>query len=159
VYKRLIEYVEGPETQTPVPLEDVSAFFDAYQKQHGKRAKLFNALTGLTTFGATLIPFVGPSFKDAHVVFTGGFIPGLRQAIGDLSGQQLQNLTGRSWQNVEVIADHGGSITKYIFIQRGEQVFNGNIPPNVHQLIMNFRGIEVTGYEVIESTAKQATKQ
>jgi hypothetical protein len=153
------EFLEGPETQTPAPLEDVSAFFDAYQKQHGKRAQVFNTLSGLTTLGAALIPFVGPSFKDAHVVFTGGFIPGLRQAVGDLSGQQLQNLTGRSWQNVEVIPDHGGSITKYVFIQRGEQVFTGPVKPNVRKLIMNLRGFEVTGFEVIESTPKQATKQ
>lgn len=156
---KTLEYSEGPPTQTPVPLEDVSAFFDAYQKLHGTRARVFNTLNGLATLGAALIPFVGPSVKDAHVVFTGGFIPGLRQAVGDLSGQQLQNLTGRTWQNVEVIADHGGSITKYIFIQRGEEDFPGPVKQKTRKLVTNLRGIEVTGFEVVESTPKQATQQ
>jgi hypothetical protein len=159
VYDPNVEFFEGPETQTPVPLEDVSAFFDSYQKQHGKRAKLFNTLSGLTTLGASLIPFFGPGFKDAHVAFTGGLIPGLRQGIGDLSGQQLQNLTARTWQNIEVLADRGGSVTKYIFVQRGEQVFTGTVKPNLRKQIMNLRGIEVTGFEVIESSAKQAVQQ
>jgi hypothetical protein len=154
-----IEFLETQVTQTPAPLEDVSAFFDAYQKQQGKRARLFNILDGVTTLGASLIPFFGPGFKDAHVAFTGGLIPGLRQGIGDLSGQQLQNLTARSWQNVEVLADRGGSLTKYIFIQRGEQIYNGKVKPNIHNEIKNIRGIEVTGFEVLESTAKQATQQ
>ena len=147
------EYVESRDPETPVPVEDVSAYFDAYLKQFGKRAKLFNVANGLTTLMTSLIPFFGPGFKDAQVVFTGGLIPGLRQGIGDLSGQQLQNLTGRTWQNVEVIPDHGGSITKFIFIQRGEQVFSGPVKPNVHKLIMNIRGIEVTGYEVTDGSA------
>ncbi|HYY58592.1 MAG TPA: hypothetical protein VE842_14760, partial [Pyrinomonadaceae bacterium] len=77
-----IEFFEGQETQTPAPLEDVSAFFDAYQKQQGKRARLFNILDGVTTLGAALIPFFGPGFRDAHVALTGGLIPGLRQGIG-----------------------------------------------------------------------------
>lgn len=154
-----IEFLETQETQTPAPLEDVSAFFDAYQKQQGKRARLFNILDGVTTLGASLIPFFGPGFRDAHVALTGGLIPGLRQGIGDLSGQQLQNLTARSWQSVEVLADRGGSLTKYIFIQRGEQIYTGRVKPNVHKEIKNIRGIEVTGFEVVESTAKQATQQ
>lgn len=153
------EYVEGNDSQTPVPLEDVSAYFDAYQKQAGKRAKLFNVFSGVTTLMTSLIPIFGPGFKDASVIFNGGLVPGMRHAIGDLSGQQLQNLTGRSWQNVEVIPDHGGSITKYIFIQRGEQVFTGPVVPNVRKLIMNIRGVEVSAFEVTdgEETTSAAT--
>lgn len=154
-----VEYLEGPETQTPIPLEDVSGFFDAYNKSKGKKARVFNALSGLTTLGAALIPFVGPGFKDAHVVFTGGLMPGLRQGLGDLSGQQLQNLTARTWETVEVISDRGGSISKYVFFQRGEQVFSGQVKPNIHKLIMNIRGVEVTGFEVVESEPKVATQQ
>jgi hypothetical protein len=153
------EYLEGPETQTPIPLEDVSGFFDAYNKTKGRKARLFNTLAGVTTLGAALIPFVGPGFKDAHVVFTGGLIPGLRQGLGDLSSQQLQNLTARTWESVEVLSSGGGSISKYVFIQRGEQFFSGEIKPNVHKAIMNIRGMEVTGFEVTESAPKQATPQ
>jgi len=149
-------YVDGGGPETPLPMEDVSAFFDAYQKQAGKRAKVFNIFEGMTTLMASLVPIFGPGFKDAHVIFTGGFIPGAKKAIGDLSGQQLQNLTSRSWQNVEIISDHGGSLTKVIFIQRGEQSFNeGNrlVGTNIRKLILLIRGIEVTGFEVSESKA------
>ncbi|MDX6499207.1 MAG: hypothetical protein QOG23_2467 [Blastocatellia bacterium] len=149
-------YVENKDPETPVPLDDVSAYFDAYQKQAGKRAKLFNIFSGMTTLMTSFIPIFGPGFKDAQVIFTGGLVPGIRQGIGDLSGQQLQNLTGRTWQNVEVIPDHGGSITKYVFIQRGEQLFNSNskeVKPMLRKLIMNIRGIEVTGFEVTNGAA------
>ena len=155
----VIEYMEGPETQTPIPLEDVSGFFDANVKTKGRKARLFNILGGVTTMGAALIPFVGPGVKDAHVVFTGGLIPGLRQGFGDLSGQQLQNLTARTWETVEVISDRGGSVSKYVFFQRGEQIFSGQVKPNIHRVIMSIRGIEVTGFEVTESEPKTATKQ
>ncbi|HKO42393.1 MAG TPA: hypothetical protein VJU84_03835 [Pyrinomonadaceae bacterium] len=154
-----VEYFEGPETQTPIPLEDVSGFFDAFVKSKGRKAKLFNILSGVTTFGAALIPFVGPGVKDAHVVFTGGLIPGLRQGFGDLSGQQLQNLTARTWETIEVISDRGGSVSKYVFFQRGEQIFSGQVRPNIHKLAMNIRGVEITGFEVTESEPKVATKQ
>lgn len=159
IFDKEVEFLEGQETQTPAPLEDVSAFFDAYQKKHGKRAKMFNAINGLTTLGASLIRFFGPGFRDAHVAFTGGLVPGLRQGLGDLSGQQLQNLTSRSWQNVEVLPDRGGSITKYIFIQRGVEAFTGMVKPNLRKQIMNIRGVEVTGFEVVESEPKVATQQ
>jgi hypothetical protein len=154
-----IEYLEGPDTQTPIPLEDVSGFFDAYNKTKGRKARLFNTLAGVTTLGAALIPFVGPGFRDAHVVFTGGLIPGLRQGLGDLSSQQLQNLTARTWESVEVLSSGGGSVSKYVFIQRGEQFFSGSVKPNVQKAIMNIRGMEVTGFEVTESAPKQATPQ
>lgn len=151
------EYLDGPDTQSPAPLEDVSAYFSAYQKLYGKKPKLFNVLDGTTTLLTSLIPLFGPGFKDAQVIFTGGLIPGLRQGLGDLSAQQLQNITARAWQNVEIIPDHGGSLIKYIFIPRGEQVFNGDVKPHVRKLIMNMRGIEVNGFEVTDSTATQAT--
>lgn len=154
-----IEYFEGPETQTPIPLEDVSGYFDAYIKSKGKRARMFNAISGVTTLGASLIPFFGPGFRDAHVAFTGGLVPGLRQGLGDLSGQQLQNLTARTWETAEVIPGGGGSASKYVFFQRGEQVFSGSVKPNMHKLIMNIRGVEVTGFEVTESEPKAATQQ
>jgi hypothetical protein len=155
----VIDYLEGPETQTPIPLKDVSGFFDAWSKSKGTRARVFNALSGVTTFAAALIPFVGPGVKDAHVVFTGGVIPGLREGLGDLSGQQLQNLTARTWETSEVISDRGGSVSKYVFFQRDEQQFTGRVKPNIRKLVMNIRGIEVTGFEVNESEPKVASKQ
>ena len=87
-----VSYIEGPPTVSPSPLA-VSAYFDAYNKSKGKRAIFFNVLDALTLVGTSLVPVTGPSFKDAQVFWSGGFVPGVHKAMGDISGQQLQNLT------------------------------------------------------------------
>ena len=158
-----IQFFDGPVTISPVPLPAVSAYFDVYTKTRGKRAKFFNVLAGMATLGASLVPIFGPGFKDAHVIFTGGLVPGLKTAVGDLSGQQLQNLTALSWETVEVVAAAGGSVNKYVFIPRGVQLVGPgsaevSLAP-VQQEIRGILGVEITGYEVTESEAKQAAPQ
>ncbi len=152
------EYLEGPPTLPPVPLAGVSGFFDAYNKVKGKKALLFRILEGVSILGTSITPFVGPGFKTSQLIFNGGVIPGLRLGFGDLSGQQLQNLTALSWQNVEVIPAAGGSLDKYIYIPRNEQFFGtGSVKPSVKKQTINIQGLEVTGFEVIESEAVEAT--
>jgi hypothetical protein len=152
------EYLEGPPTLPPVPLAGVSGFFDAYNKVKGKKALLFRILEGVAILGTSITPFVGPGFKTSQLIYNGGLIPGLRLGFGDLSGQQLQNLTALSWQNVEVIPAAGGSLDKYIYIPRNEQVFGtGSVKPSVKKMTINIQGLEVTGFEVTESEAVEAT--
>jgi hypothetical protein len=149
-------YEEGPATLAPLPLAAVTAFFDGDEKVNGKKAKFFNITDGLATLGSSLIPFFGPGFKDAHVAFTGGLVPGIRRGLGDLSSQQLQTLTALSWQGVEVVAAKGGSVEKFVFIQRGDQVFSAGFGERLRKTIKNIEGMEVVGFEVIESEPKRA---
>ena len=155
-------YMEGPPTVAPARLATVSAHFDAFQKTKGRRAVMFNILDGLTTFGAALVPFAGPSLQDAHTVVSGGFIPGLHKAMGDLSSQQLQNLTALSWQDIESIAPGGGSIEKLVYIQRnaqfaGQSVTVYGISKKTEKQITNLLDLEITGYEVNETAGQEAT--
>jgi hypothetical protein len=113
-----IDYFEGPPTISPVPLAAVSAYFNSDYKVTGARAITLNILDGITTLGSAAVPFAGPSFKIGASVFTAGFVPGLRKYMGDLSDQQLQTLTGQSWQSSETVAANGGSIDKFVYIQR-----------------------------------------
>lgn len=152
-----VEYLEGPATLPAIPLASVSGFFDAYNKLKGKKATVFRILDGVATLGTSIIPFVGPGFKTSQLIFTGGLIPGLRMGFGDLSGQQLQNLTALSWQNVEVIPAAGGSLDKYIYIPRNRQDFGVGVRPAVRKIPYNLLGLEVTGFEVTESEAIVAT--
>jgi hypothetical protein len=156
---RNTDYLEGPATLPPVPLNGVSGFFDAYNKLHGKKATLFRILDGVAILGTSIIPFVGPGFRTSQLIYTGGLLPGLRLGFGDLSGQQLQNLTALSWQNVEVIPATGGSLDKYIYIPRNEQAF-GAVPgdPPVRKMTINILGLEVVGFEIVESEAVTATQ-
>lgn len=149
-------YEEGPATLAPLSLPAVTAFFDGDVKANGRKAKLFNFTDGAAILGSSLIPFFGPGFRDAHVAFTGGLVPGIRRGLGDLSGQQLQNLTALSWQGVEVIAARGGSLEKFVFIQRGDQVFSPGFGERLRKTIKNIEGMEVVGFEVQESEAKRA---
>jgi hypothetical protein len=154
-------FLEGPPTLPPIPLAAVSAYFDADRKIRGKRARFFNILDGIATLGASLVPVFGPGFRDAHVIFTGGLIPGAKTAVGDLSSQQLQNLTGLSFESVEVLAASGGSIERFIYIQRGLQEFSSNDPtrkPQVLKEIKNIVGLDIVGFEVVESNAKTAVE-
>jgi hypothetical protein len=152
-----IYFEEGPATLAPLPLSAVTAFFTGDEKAKGPKAHLFNAFDGAATLGSSLIPFFGPGFRDAHVAFTGGFVPGFHKFIGDLSGEQLENLTANSWQSVEVVAAKGGSVDKFVFIQRGDQDFAVGIGEKIRKRIKDIEGIEVVGFEVIESEAKRAT--
>lgn len=146
-------YEEGPVTLAPLSLQTVTAFFDGNEKVNGVKAKLFNYFDGAAIFGLSLAPFFGPGFRSAHGAFTGGLVPGLKRGLGDLSGQQLQNLTGMSWQDIEVVSAKGGSVVKYVFIQRGDSNFN----ESVKKTIKNIQGMEVKGIEVVEGETKLAT--
>jgi hypothetical protein len=158
-----VSYLAGPPTLPPIPLAAVSGYFDAYQKVKGARAILFNVLDATTMAATALVPFTGPSFKDAEVFFSGGFVPAMRKGFGDLSGQQLENLTSLSWESSETLPAKGGSIEKLIYIQKDEQ-FNSKrvdvygVPPITRKQIANIMDLEITGFEVIESEAKQATQ-
>ena len=118
-------------------------------------------LERIVTDPEALGPFVWPGFKDAHVAFTGGLVPGIRRGLGDLSGEQLQNLTAQSWQSAEVVSANGGSIEKFVFFPRGDQVFAAGFREMKETLvkkIKNIEGMEVVGFEVIEANeGKRAT--
>lgn len=159
-----ISYVDGPATVSPSALAAVSAYFDAYTKNKGKRAVFFNVLDALTLVGTSLVPYTGPSFKDAEVFWSGGFVPGVHKAMGDITGQQLQNLTSLSWQNIETIAPGGGPLKKYIYIQKNAQfaaqpiTIDGKKKQTIKQ-ITNLLDLEITAYEVDDSEAKKATPE
>ncbi len=155
-------YIEGPATIAPSTLPEVSAFFGAYQKFKSGRTKTFNILDGITTLATALIPYTGPAFKDAEIVLSSGLTPGLRQAWPDLLAQQLQNLTSLSWGETEMVPASGGSVAKYIYIQRKSQTNDPpeptNFPPRkTKRQISSIMGMEVSGFVVPDSIAKQAT--
>ena len=159
-----VDYLEGATTVTPSPLGAVSAYFDAYNKNKGKRAVFFNILDALTVAGAALVPYTGPSFKDAQVFWSGGFVPAVHKGLGDISGQQLQNLTTLSWQNIESIPPQGGSLMKLIYIQKSPQFQNQPVTLNgkkrqTKKVITNLLNLDITGFEIEESQATQATHQ
>ncbi|MGB7926252.1 MAG: hypothetical protein WCF57_23630 [Pyrinomonadaceae bacterium] len=154
-------YEEGPATISPLPLSAISGYFDNYNKSSGKRAKVFNALSGLTTLMTALIPVFGPGFREANGIFATGLIPGLRLGLGDLTSQQLQNLTSMSWENIEEVPAGGGK-NKFIYIQRGDQLYGlkgDSALTTVKKKIMNIRGLEVSGFEILESEKKSASPQ
>jgi hypothetical protein len=154
-------YIEGPPTLPPMPLAGVSGYFDVYTKTQGKKARFFNILNGIAIFGATLTPFFGPGVADAHVIFTSGLIPGLKTAFGDLSGQQLQNLTALSWENVQNVPAAGGSIEKFLYIPRKYAITSDTSLDGqaTHISVTHIWGLEVTGYEVVESEPITAAPQ
>jgi hypothetical protein len=154
-------YIEGPITVAPIPLASVSAYFGAYQKKNGTRTVVFNILDGITTLATALIPFSGSALKDANMVLSGGFIPGLRQSWVDLSAQQLQNLTSLSWESTETLAA-GEALSKYIYIQRKKQFQDekepiAKIPRRTDKHISNIMALDITGFEVPDTTGKQGT--
>ena len=155
-----VYYEEGPATLSPMPLGAISGYFDAFQKTQGRKAKLFNIMDGMVTLGAALVPVFGNNISKPVTIFSGGFIPGVRKALGDLSSQQLQNLTSMSWESVEEIPAGAGK-NKFIYIQRGDQFFGNEGGTaeltQVKKKIMNIRGLEVAGFEVLESEKKLAT--
>jgi hypothetical protein len=75
-----------------------------------------------------------------------------------LSSEQLQRLTTLSWENVEEIPP-GGSKSKFIYIPRADQIFGDGKNNPVKRKLVTIRGIEVSGFEVIESEQKLATEQ
>ena len=154
-------FEEGPATTPPLPLGSVSSYFDAFQKKEGKWAKVFNTLDGLTILGTALVPVFGRNIERPVTIFSGGFIPGLKKAVGDLSSQQLQNLTTMSWEGIEEVLP-GGSKQKYVYIPRADQLFGNTTAPKgsrVRKEIINIRGLEVSGFEILESEQKIATPQ
>jgi hypothetical protein len=159
-----VAFVQGPPTLAPIPLAAVSSNFEAYQKAIGLRARLFNGLDAATIVGTALVPFTGPSLKSAEVFFSGGFVPAVHKAWGDLSSQQLQNLTSLSWESSETLPAKGGSVEKLIYIQKRSQQFESKpvkaiaVAPVTTSQIASILGLEVTGFEVVESEAKQATQ-
>lgn len=165
---KTVLFEEGPPTIPPLTLGSVSSYFDAFQKRDGKWARVFNILDGLTTLGAALVPVFGHNIERPTTILSGGLIPALRKGIGDLSSQQLQNLTTMSWENIEEVAA-GGSKTKYVYIPRADQSFGnpptstgrtkGEKPMKIKKQIMNIRGLEVSGFEIVESEQKLATPQ
>lgn len=163
------EFEEGPPTIPALPLGAVSGYFDAFQKVEGKRARLFNILDGLTTLGSSLIPVFGRNIERPTAILAGGLIPAIRKAVGDLSSEQLQRLTTLSWENVEQIPA-SASISKFIYIPRADQFFGNSFIINgegskaskssrVRKQLINIRGLEVSGFEVIETEQKLATQQ
>ena len=153
-----IYYEEGDATIPPLALSEITSYFDSYQKTKGRKARLFNVLSGVATLGAALVPVFGHNIERPVAILTGGLTPALRTVFGDLSSEQLQNLTARTWENVEEVPAKSGK-TKFIFIQRGDQLFNGDVPPKVKKQIKNIRGLEVIGFEILESKEKLATQQ
>ena len=151
-------YEDGDATIPPLALSEITSYFDTYHKTKGRRAKLFNVLSGVATLGAALVPVFGQNIERPVAILTGGLTPALRTVFGDLSSEQLQNLTARTWENVEEVPAKSGK-TKFIFIQRGDQLFDGDVPPKVKKQIKNIRGLEVIGFEVLESKEKLASQQ
>ena len=79
---------------------------------------------------------------------SGGFIPGLKKSLGDMSSQQLQNLTSLSWDSLEEIPA-GGAKEKFVYIQRSGQNFSSD--PIIKKEIKSIAGIEVSGFVVKDS--------
>lgn len=151
-------FLEGPPTLAPIPLASVSSSFEAYQKALGFRAHLFNAMDALTTIATALVPVTGPAMKDAEVFFSGGFVPGVKKAWGDLSSQQLQNLTALSWESSETLPAKGGSMERLIYIEKkSPQLEASGLAATAKLEIAAILGLEVTGYEVTDTKAKAAT--
>src|SRR5206468_1666257 len=97
------------------------------------------------------------------LILSGGFIPGLRKAVGDLSSEQLQRLTSMSWENVEEVVP-GGSKSKFIYIPRADQFFGNEVKSKgftmlkTRKQVLDIIGLEVSGFEVVESEKKLATE-
>ena len=154
---RTILYDEGPPTLSPLKLAAVTSYFDTFQKTKGKKARLFNILDGVGTLAASLVPVFGRGLERGNSIMSGGLIPGLHKAWGDLSSQQLQNLTSMSWDSVEEIPA-GGSTEKFIYIQRSDQVFmNKAEKVEIRKTIRSLQGLEVSGFIVNESTPAAPT--
>lgn len=155
-------FEDGPETLPPLPLGAVSGYFDAYQKSQGKWAKVFNVLDGVTTLGTSLIPVFGRNIERPVAILAGGFIPGLKKSIGDLSSEQLQRLTSMSWEGVEEVAP-GNSKTKFIYILRADWFFGKEVTglnnKKTRKQVIDITALEVRGFEVTESEEKAATEK
>ena len=68
-----------------------------------------------------------------------------------------KNLRDGTLQALSIVATHVGTGRTAVFIQRGEQIFNDEkrrlVKTRFRKLILNIRGMEVTGFEVNESPA------
>ena len=90
-------------------------------------------------------------------------MPAVHKAWGDLSSPQLQNITSLSWESSETLPAKGGSLEKLIYIAKRSQQFASKpleaygVPSVSTSQIANILGLEVTGFEVTESSAVAAT--
>jgi hypothetical protein len=143
---------EGPPTLSPLKLSAITSYFDTFQKTKGKKARLFNVLDGVVTLGASLVPVFGKGLERGTTIMSGGLIPGLRKAWGDLSSQQLQNLTSMSWDSVEEIPANSAK-EKFVFIQRSDQSFSNKADKKlkINKSIKSIQGLEVSGFVVEDS--------
>lgn len=151
-----IYYDEGPATLSPMTLPGISSYFDLFQKTKGRRARLFNVLDGIVTLSASLVPVFGRNIERPNSIMSGGFIPGLKKSLGDMSSQQLQNLTSLSWDSLEEIPAGGGK-EKFVYIQRSGQSFSKD--PVIKKEIKSIAGIEVSGFVVKDSRPASAVRQ
>jgi hypothetical protein len=157
--EKTISYDEGPPTLSPLKLSAITSYFDAFQKTKGKKARLFNILDGVGTLAASLVPVFGKGLERGNSIMAGGLIPGLHKAWGDLSSQQLQNLSAMSWESIEEIPA-GGSKEKFIYIQRSDQVFRSKDAKfEIHKTIKSLQGLEVAGFIVNDSRPAAAVPQ
>jgi len=151
---------EGPATLSPLKLSAITSYFDTFQKTKGRKAKVFNVLDGVVTLGASLVPVFGKGLERGNSIMSGGMIPGLRKAWGDLSSQQLQNLTAMSWDNVEEIPANSGK-EKFIYIQRSDQSFSNKSDKTltIKKSIKSIQGLEVSGFVVEDSRPASANEK
>jgi hypothetical protein len=142
-------------------LAEVTSFFTDDRDNSGTRTRFIHFLQALTTVGSAIESFFGPGFSRGVSITGGGFTQGVQKVFPDMSGGQLNNLTSQSFESVAELGANGGSVEKVIFIQRGRQTIE---PYNkrefrVEKLITNIVGLEVTGFEVVESEAMAATPE
>lgn len=112
-----------------------------------------------------MVPVFGRNIERPVAIMSSGLIPGLHRAIGDLSGEQLQNLTSLSWDSVEEVPANGGK-EKFIYIQRADESYSGsqteksgNKGETIKRRIKSIGGLEVSGFIVKDSSAATAVKQ
>jgi hypothetical protein len=155
-----VSFDEGPPTLSPLKLSAITSYFDTFQKTKGRKARIFNILDGVGTLAASLVPVFGKGLERGNSILSGGLIPGLRQAWGDLSSQQLQNLTSMSWDSVEEIPA-GGAKEKFIYIQRSDQSFSNKTDKSlkINKSIKSIQGLEVSGFVVNDSQPASAVRQ
>ena len=75
---------------------------------------------------------------------------------GDLKVYYEEGPATLSWQNIEVVAAGGGSVEKFVFIQRHDQLFSPGFNEHLKKTIKNIEGMEVVGFEVKEGEVKSA---
>jgi hypothetical protein len=106
---------------SPGPLDSVTNVFNVDRTYNGSRAIFFNILAGATTLGSAIEQFLPLGFTQGVSITGGGFTNAAKILFPDMSSQQLQNLTTKSFGSSEQLAANSGSVQKYIFISRTYQ--------------------------------------